>query len=152
MSREEKMVRHHLVLSLKHFYKLHSNFDISSFSSHYCWRTTYIFFSESIFLNCEIFIGFWCHEDSPLIHPVGWAQQTNHHLDADPEYISRCRAGVFLDNDAVPELFAQPKLSFLHEDVKIVTGMKLEAIDPLNLSAICVATVMSVSILNYYYV
>jgi hypothetical protein len=107
------------------------------------------FFGSMLFLNCEIFIGFWCHEDSPLIHPVGWAQQTNHHLDADPEYISRCRAGVFLDNDAVPELFAQPKLSFLHEDVKIVTGMKLEAIDPLNLSAICVATVMNVSILNY---
>ncbi|PSN32045.1 hypothetical protein C0J52_16697 [Blattella germanica] len=37
--------------------------------------------------------GFWCHEDSPLIHPE---------------------------------------------------GMKLEAIDPLNLSAICVATVMKV--------
>lgn len=100
-------------------------------------------------INCTIFLGFWCHEDSPLIHPVGWAQQTSHHLDADPEYISRCRAGVFLDNDAVPELFAQPKLSFHHEDVKIVTGMKLEAIDPLNLSAICVATVMSVSILKF---
>lgn len=21
--------------------------------------------------------GFWCHEDSPLLHPVGWAKRVN---------------------------------------------------------------------------
>lgn len=33
--------------------------------------------------------GFWCHEDSPLIHPVGWATTVGHKLDAPPEYIER---------------------------------------------------------------
>ncbi|XP_065347744.1 polycomb protein Sfmbt isoform X2 [Cloeon dipterum] len=91
--------------------------------------------------------GFWCHEDSPLIHHVGWALKTGHNLDADAEYNSRCQAGVYLDNDALPELFAQPKPSFLDQEdggAQILAGMKLEAIDPLNLSAICVATVMRV--------
>jgi len=77
--------------------------------------------------------------------------KTNHNLDADPEYISRCQAGVYLDNDAVPELFAQPKPLYQDpegEHAQILPGMKLEAIDPLNLSAICVATVMRV-IINF---
>ena len=38
----------------------------------------------------------------------------------------------------------QPKSS--PEGYKFQVGMKLEAIDPLNLSAICVATVMKVSL------
>ena len=39
--------------------------------------------------------------------------------------------------------FLQPKN--IPEGYKFQVGMKLEAIDPLNLSAICVATVMKVS-------
>lgn len=33
--------------------------------------------------------GFWCHEDSPLIHPVGWATTVGHKLSAPPDYIER---------------------------------------------------------------
>lgn len=33
--------------------------------------------------------GFWCHEDSPLIHPVGWATTVGHKLSAPKEYIER---------------------------------------------------------------
>jgi mbt repeat len=33
--------------------------------------------------------GFWCHEDSPLIHPVGWATTVGHILEAPPEYEER---------------------------------------------------------------
>lgn len=33
--------------------------------------------------------GFWCHEDSPLIHPVGWASTVGHILAAPMEYIER---------------------------------------------------------------
>jgi hypothetical protein len=33
--------------------------------------------------------GFWCHEDSPLIHPVGWATTVGHILEAPPEYDER---------------------------------------------------------------
>ena len=43
----------------------------------------------------------------------------------------------------------QPKLP--SEGYKFQVGMKLEVIDPLNLSAICVATVMKVSIRKIIY-
>lgn len=33
--------------------------------------------------------GFWCHEDSPLIHPVGWATTVGHNLAAPEEYMDR---------------------------------------------------------------
>lgn len=33
--------------------------------------------------------GFWCHEDSPLIHPVGWASTVGHLLAAPVEYLER---------------------------------------------------------------
>lgn len=33
--------------------------------------------------------GFWCHEDSPLIHPVGWATTVGHKLSAPHDYIER---------------------------------------------------------------
>lgn len=33
--------------------------------------------------------GFWCHEDSPLIHPVGWATTVGHKICAPPDYIER---------------------------------------------------------------
>lgn len=33
--------------------------------------------------------GFWCHEDSPLIHPVGWATTVGHKLSAPADYIER---------------------------------------------------------------
>lgn len=38
-------------------------------------------------------IGFWCHEDSPLIHHVGWAKQVGQSLDAYPEYFQRLESG-----------------------------------------------------------
>lgn len=33
--------------------------------------------------------GFWCHEDSPIIHPVGWVTIVGHNLDAPQEYLER---------------------------------------------------------------
>ena len=33
--------------------------------------------------------GFWAHEDSPLIHPVGWAKRVGQDLDAPPGYVDR---------------------------------------------------------------
>lgn len=105
--------------------------------------------------------GFWCHEDSPLIHPVGWATTVGHKLSAPQDYIDRmnlARERILdpNDDDATMDLF---KLNFLYEeyfdstrDDKVTAfceGMKLEAIDPLNLSSICVATVMEVLKFGY---
>ncbi|KAM9701150.1 MBT domain-containing protein 1-like, partial [Menidia menidia] len=81
---------------------------------------------------------FWCHMLSPLIHQVGWSRAIGHRC-------KRSEPGQKLDGqtDAPGELFAQVKevdqTGSWFED-----GMKLEAIDPLNLSAICVATVRKV--------
>ena len=48
----------------------------------------------------------------------------------------------FLETDSTPDMFPeypQPPGTF-------TVGMKIEAVDPLNLATICVATVMKVSI------
>ncbi|KAJ8984576.1 hypothetical protein NQ317_006038 [Molorchus minor] len=92
--------------------------------------------------------GFWCHEDSPLLHPVGWAKKVGHHLVAPINYLERVNQGMFDDDDATEDLFTPFQVgSIEHTQSGFCIGMKLEAIDPLNLSSICVATVMDV--LNY---
>ena len=32
---------------------------------------------------------FWCHEESPLIHPVGWARKVGHQIASTGEYDAR---------------------------------------------------------------
>uniref|UniRef100_A0A1I8QD80 FCS-type domain-containing protein n=1 Tax=Stomoxys calcitrans TaxID=35570 RepID=A0A1I8QD80_STOCA len=102
--------------------------------------------------------GFWCHEDSPIIHPVGWATTVGHNLAAPQDYLERMLAGreamiEVHEDDATIELF---KMNFTFEEYYLegkaktfVEGMKLEAVDPLNLSSICVATVMAVLKFGY---
>ncbi|XP_064072031.1 polycomb protein Sfmbt isoform X2 [Vanessa tameamea] len=85
--------------------------------------------------------GFWCHEDSPLIHPVGWAFRVGHPLDAPQSYCQRVAAGRYIPNDTTPEMFYKYPSD---EPPLFSEGMKLEAIDPLNLSAVCAATVMQI--------
>ncbi|KAL3878957.1 hypothetical protein ACJMK2_031281 [Sinanodonta woodiana] len=87
---------------------------------------------------------FWCHMKSSLVHPVGWSQQVGHKLQATQEYKNQCLGKITMQkydpDDATPDMF--PQMKECSEAFKV--GMKLEAIDPLNLSAICVATVMKV--------
>lgn len=88
-------------------------------------------------------MGFWCHEESNLIHPVGWALTVGHDIDAPRDYMERCSKKAFLPTDSTPDLFPELKqtTSSTH---KFKEGMKLEAVDPLNLDSICVATVVKV--------
>ncbi|ALC39481.1 Sfmbt [Drosophila busckii] len=102
--------------------------------------------------------GFWCHEDSPIIHPVGWATTVGHNLAAPQDYLERMLAGreamiEVHEDDATIELF---KMNFTFDEYFLdgktngfVEGMKLEAVDPLNLSSICPATVMAVLKFGY---
>uniref|UniRef100_A0A240PPP6 FCS-type domain-containing protein n=1 Tax=Anopheles epiroticus TaxID=199890 RepID=A0A240PPP6_9DIPT len=102
--------------------------------------------------------GFWCHEDSPLIHPVGWATTVGHNLAAPQEYMDRMNAASDQilephEDDATMDLF---KTNFQFEEycfdgkqTGFEENMKLEAVDPLNLSSICVATVMTVLKFGY---
>lgn len=95
--------------------------------------------------------GFWCHERSPLIHPIGWAQVIGHDLCASTDYakmslekalLRKCEGG-----EASWDMF--PPVHTPVCEQKFREGMKLEAIDPLNLSTICVATVTRVLRNNY---
>lgn len=94
--------------------------------------------------------GFWCHEDSPLIHPVGWARKVGHTLDAPLDYLERINEGIWDEDDATDDLFLASQTGSAEIRNGFCEGMKLEAIDPLNLSSICVATVMDV--LRYGYI
>ncbi|XP_063266143.1 MBT domain-containing protein 1 isoform X5 [Prinia subflava] len=81
---------------------------------------------------------FWCHMYSPLIHHIGWSRSIGHRFKRSD--ITKKQDGHF---DAPPHLFMKVKeVDAAGEWFK--EGMKLEAIDPLNLSAICVATVRKV--------
>ncbi|GIX93977.1 MBT domain-containing protein 1 [Caerostris darwini] len=95
--------------------------------------------------------GFWCHERSPLIHPVGWAQIIGHALKASPKYARRSLKKtlyrLFESDDATWDMFL-PVFNPVSK-LKFKKKMKLEAIDPLNLSTICVATVTEVLRNNY---
>lgn len=87
---------------------------------------------------------FWVHEDSPLIHPVGWAGRVGHNLCAPDEYRYRTSKGLRDVDDATEDLFPMS----IPYKTGFQVGMKLEAIDPLNLASICVATIMKVN--NYF--
>ena len=89
---------------------------------------------------------FYCHERSDLIHPVGWSVTVGHSIQASDEY-KRMSALKYANNSHDPltectiDMFrahtSQPALTFR-------PNMKLEAIDPLNLATICVASVKRV--------
>ncbi|RXG51953.1 Polycomb protein Sfmbt [Armadillidium vulgare] len=96
--------------------------------------------------------GFWCHEDAPIIHPVGWSREVGHEIVASQSYHEKCMEVAYDPDDATSDLFIDPNRSgYLGStsDQTFSEGMKLEAIDPLNLSTICVATVMKVLSHNY---
>ncbi|XP_021270131.1 MBT domain-containing protein 1 isoform X1 [Numida meleagris] len=81
---------------------------------------------------------FWCHMYSPLIHHIGWSRSIGHRFKRSD--ITKKQDGHF---DAPSHLFMKVKeVDTAGEWFK--EGMKLEAIDPLNLSAICVATIRKV--------
>lgn len=59
--------------------------------------------------------GFWCHEDSPLLHPVGWAKRVGHRIRAPIEYLERLNESVWDENDATDELFTPIQVNtYLH--------------------------------------
>ena len=81
---------------------------------------------------------FWCHEDSSLIHPIGWSLQVGHKIQASVAYLERCQKKLFLPIDATSDLFNEPGKNSATPATKFAPGMKLEAVDPLNLDNICI--------------
>lgn len=96
--------------------------------------------------------GFWTHEKSSLVHPVGWAQFVSHELVATYDYaresLEKVNTKKFSVEDATWDMFDLPT-NELPGGERFEADMKLEAIDPLNLSSICVASVIKVLRANY---
>ncbi|XP_004080232.1 lethal(3)malignant brain tumor-like protein 2 isoform X3 [Oryzias latipes] len=85
---------------------------------------------------------FWCHMWSPLVHPIGWSKRVGHAVRAAAGG-AETFSGVKNNADAGFTLFKKPRAVYMGEGF-FEEGMKLEAIDPLNLGNICVATVHKV--------
>ncbi|KAE8284560.1 MBT domain-containing protein 1 [Larimichthys crocea] len=81
---------------------------------------------------------FWCHMFSPLIHNIGWSRSIGHRFKRS-DVTKKIEGQV----DAPAQFFQKVK-DVDQSGEWFKDGMKLEAIDPLNLSAICVATVRKV--------
>eukprot|EP00063_Salmo_salar_P088641 XP_014063476.1 PREDICTED: lethal(3)malignant brain tumor-like protein 2 isoform X1 [Salmo salar] len=87
----------------------------------------------------------WCHMWSPLLHPVGWSSKVGHVIkptDVDHPTFRKVYC------DSVPMLFKKPRTVYM-EGGFFEVGMKLEAIDPVNLGNICVATIHKVLLDGY---
>ncbi|XP_061527134.1 lethal(3)malignant brain tumor-like protein 1 isoform X3 [Phycodurus eques] len=90
---------------------------------------------------------FWVNANSPDVHPVGWCESTGHKLHTPKgckeeeftwtNYLRMTKAQV-----APKELFASPGRIDTKCDFEI--AMKLEAVDRMNPSLICVATITDV--------
>ncbi|KAM4021434.1 lethal(3)malignant brain tumor-like protein 2 isoform 2-T4 [Anomaloglossus baeobatrachus] len=96
----------------------------------------------------------WCHTNSPLIHPIGWSRRVGHKIKIKEEKRKESShrpalRKLYCDyGDAVTELFKPVRIVY-PKGIWFEEGMKLEAIDPLNLGNICVATVCKVLLEGY---
>ncbi|XP_040262803.1 lethal(3)malignant brain tumor-like protein 2 [Bufo bufo] len=96
-------------------------------------------------------VSMWCHMNSPLIHPIGWSHRVGHKI----KFLEEKRNELFSHPtvrkvycDAVAPLFKPGRIVY-PKDIWFEEGMKLEAIDPLNVGNICVATVCKVLLEGY---
>ena len=71
---------------------------------------------------------------------MGWARKVGHQVVASQEYFERCAMDNYIATDCTPDMFPE----YRPPPGNFVAGMKLEAVDPLNLATVCVATVMKV--------
>ncbi|XP_029383275.1 lethal(3)malignant brain tumor-like protein 2 isoform X2 [Echeneis naucrates] len=89
---------------------------------------------------------FWCHIWSPLLHPLGWSSRVGHDIKAPANSVES--STLKGNSDSTFVLFKKPRFVYM-EGSFFEKGMKLEAIDPLNLGSICVATVHKVLLDGY---
>ncbi|XP_071951867.1 uncharacterized protein [Antedon mediterranea] len=85
---------------------------------------------------------FWYNSSSPLIHPIGWSRKVGHPLIDTSSYKNEALDRGRHTYDAPSHLFKDPPL--VGEKHNFHNGMKLEAVDPLKLGNICVATICCV--------
>ncbi|XP_053249974.1 lethal(3)malignant brain tumor-like protein 1 isoform X1 [Podarcis raffonei] len=93
---------------------------------------------------------FWLNADSPNIHPAGWFEKTGHKLQPPKGCLGYKEEDFNWANYLrITKAQAAPKHLFFTPDSNAAptgfqVGMKLEAVDRMNPSLICVATVTDV--------
>ncbi|KFV50217.1 Lethal(3)malignant brain tumor-like 1, partial [Tyto alba] len=90
---------------------------------------------------------FWLNADSPDIHPAGWFEETGHKLQPPKGY--KEEEFSWTNYLKITKAQAAPKHLFMVQNTHEASpgfevGMKLEAVDRMNPSLICVATVTDV--------
>ncbi|XP_038659378.1 lethal(3)malignant brain tumor-like protein 1 isoform X4 [Scyliorhinus canicula] len=90
---------------------------------------------------------FWVNVNSPDIHPSGWCEKTGHKLHPPKGY--KEEEFNWPDYLKITKSQFAPKQLFLVQDTLVTplgfrVGMKLEAVDRMNPSLICVATVTDI--------
>ncbi|XP_076874931.1 lethal(3)malignant brain tumor-like protein 1 isoform X2 [Brachyhypopomus gauderio] len=90
---------------------------------------------------------FWVNANCPDIHPVGWCESTGHKLYTpkgykEEEFSWASYLKLTKAQPAPKELFASPGKTDKAGGFEV--GMKLEAVDRMNPSLICVATVTDI--------
>ncbi|XP_075890904.1 lethal(3)malignant brain tumor-like protein 2 isoform X2 [Nelusetta ayraudi] len=88
----------------------------------------------------NIVLDFWCHMRSPLLHHISWSLSVGHAIKAP---VKGAEVGVKGTVDSTFLFFKKPRFVYM-EGGYFEEGMKLEAVDPLNLGSISVATVHKV--------
>ncbi|XP_016091922.1 lethal(3)malignant brain tumor-like protein 2 [Sinocyclocheilus grahami] len=98
----------------------------------------------------EVLSDFWCHMQSPLLHPVGWSERVGHSIKETDTSVNMSSHPAFRKvlHNSVPHQFRKLRTVYMG-DTFFEEGMKLEAIDPLNLGNICVASVRKVLLDGY---
>ncbi|EMP38220.1 Lethal(3)malignant brain tumor-like protein 1 [Chelonia mydas] len=90
---------------------------------------------------------FWLNADSPNIHPAGWSEETGHKLQPPKGY--KEEEFSWMNYLRITKAQAAPRHLFVTSNNNTVptgfqVGTKLEAVDRMNPSLICVATVTDV--------
>ncbi|XP_067904923.1 lethal(3)malignant brain tumor-like protein 1 [Heterodontus francisci] len=90
---------------------------------------------------------FWVNADSPDIHPAGWCEKTGHRLYLPKGY--KEEEFNWPNYLRITKSQAAPKQLFINQNTMVTplgfrVGMKLEAVDRMNPSLICVATVTDI--------
>ncbi|XP_073722957.1 lethal(3)malignant brain tumor-like protein 2 isoform X2 [Misgurnus anguillicaudatus] len=113
-------------------------------------RLRLLYEDEALRPSGEVLSDFWCHMQSPLVHPVGWSAKVGHTIKQTDVNVNMSTHPTFRKalQDSLPHQFKKLRIVYMGETY-FEEGMKLEAIDPLNLGNICVATVRKVLLDGY---
>ncbi|XP_047016353.1 lethal(3)malignant brain tumor-like protein 1 isoform X1 [Ictalurus punctatus] len=92
---------------------------------------------------------FWVNANSPDIHSPGWCESTGHKLHTpkgfkEEEFSWSSYLKLSKAQAAPQELFSEPGNIETDEEYGFEVGLKLEAVDRMNPSLICVATVTDI--------